>query len=92
MSWHGLLHYWELIRVNIYALPPEFIIGAIFGIAVDRPLRKWWKKNFGMKAELEDIRAVAGHARSIAADLFEHHTGEVHPIMNGVDHGDDDGG
>lgn len=76
------LHYWAIIRPNIYALPAEFLAGVIFGVAVDRQLRKWWRKNFGMKAELDDIRDVAGHARTIAADLFEHHTGQAHPLMS----------
>lgn len=72
-------HYWNLTGGNILAMPLEFVIGIVAGLLFGKPLRRLWHRIFGERADIEDIRRAAAAAHRIAADLFEHHTGEAHP-------------
>jgi len=81
--WH---HYWAWTGGNIGAMPAQAVIAAGAGLLLRKPIAKAWHRLVGERADLEDLhtaldemRVHAAAARKIAADLFEHHTGERHP-------------
>lgn len=78
--------YWNLTGGNILAMPPEFVITVAAGLLFGKPLRRLWHRVFGERADMQDLKRMAeaaerraATAARIAADLFEHHTGEAHP-------------
>lgn len=79
MIGHWLRWYWDWAGSNIGAMPGCAVVGIAFAVCFRRPLAVWWHRHFGAKAELAAIRAAADAAHRIAADLYEHHTGERHP-------------
>lgn len=75
--WHW---YWAQVAGNIWAMPLQAMVAFTAGVLFRKPLAAWWHRHFGVKADLEDIRRDAAAARRIAADLFEHHTGDRHHL------------
>jgi len=82
---HWLHSYWAATGGNILAMPFEFTVGVVFGIAIAKPFKKWWSRHFGAQADLDDIKKMTAEAseaacaaRHIVSDLFTHHTGEEH--------------
>jgi hypothetical protein len=71
--------YWAWTGGNIGAMPLQAVIGVVFAVALGRPASRLWRRLVGERADVEDIRRAAAAAHQIAADLFEHHTGSVHP-------------
>lgn len=71
--------YWDWVGGNIGAMPLQALITVIATLALQKPLRKFWHRLVGERADIEDVRRMAADARQIAADLFEHSTGERHP-------------
>ena len=78
--WH---HYWAWTGGNVGAMPLQALIAAVAGLVLRKPLRRLWQHIVGERADVEDIRRAAAAAHKIAADLFEHHTGEAHPDAPG---------
>lgn len=78
MLGHWLREYWGWAGSNIGAMPACGLIAVLSAAVFRKPLARWWHRHFGMKAELAEIRDAAAAAHRIAADLFEHHTGERH--------------
>jgi hypothetical protein len=76
---HELLAYWDYIGGNVAAMPVCGALAVVFAVGFRKPIAAWWHKHFGAKADLAEIRRIAEDSRKIAADLFEHHTGKVHP-------------
>lgn len=79
IAFHLLRQYWDWAGSNIGAMPACGIVAIAFAVCFRKPLARWWHKHFGAQAELAEIRETAAAACRIAADLFEHHTGRVHP-------------
>jgi hypothetical protein len=77
VTWLG--HYWSWVGGNVGAMPLQALIAAVAGLVLRRPLRRAWRSVVGEKADIEDVRRMAAAAHRIAADLFEHSTGGVHP-------------
>jgi len=75
-AWHW---YWSQAAGNVYAMPACAAVAVFFAVGLRKPASSWWRKHFGAQADLADIKAAAESAHRIAADLFEHHTGHVHP-------------
>ena len=74
-----LLHaYWAWVGGNVGAMPLQGVIAILFAALFRKPLGRAWHRAVGERADLADIRRAAEHAHKIAADLFEHHTGEKH--------------
>jgi hypothetical protein len=80
---HLLLRYWAWAGSNIGAMPGCGLVAVVSAVCFRKPLAAWWHKHFGMKADLAEIRDAAAAAHRIAADLFEHHTGQAHPDAPG---------
>lgn len=80
--WH---HYWAWTGGNIGAMPLQAVIAAIAGLVFRKPLRRAYHALVGERADIDDLRRAAAAAHKIAADLFEHHTGERH--QDAPDHG-----
>jgi hypothetical protein len=80
--WH---HYWSWVGGNIGAMPLQAVIAGAAGVAFRKPLRRAYHAIVGERADLEDLRRAATAAHKIAADLFEHHTGEKHPHSPGTE-------
>lgn len=74
--WH---HYWAWTGGNIGAMPLQALIAGVVGLVFRKPLRRGWHAMVGERADVDDLRRAAAAAQKIAADLFEHHTGERHP-------------
>lgn len=72
--WHA---YWLWVGGNIGAMPLQALIGAVCTLAVSPLLLRLWRH---ARAAI----AAAHAARRIAADLYEHHTGRVHPDAPGT--------
>ena len=81
MTW--LRHYWSWTGGNVGAMPLQALIAAVAGLVFRKPLRRAWHATVGDRADLEDVKRMAASAHQIAADLFEHHTGERHPDAPG---------
>lgn len=79
MIGHWLRWYWDWAGSNIGAMPGCALAAVVFAVCFRKPAAAWWRRHFGAGAELAAIRATADAAHRIAADLFEHHTGERHP-------------
>ena len=75
-SWPG--HYWAWVGGNVGAMPLQAVIAAAAGLVLRKPLRRAWRRAVGEKADIEDVKRMADAAHRIAADLFEHQTGERH--------------
>lgn len=73
--WH---HYWKWVGANVGAMPLQALITAAATLLLRKPLRRAWHALVGERADIKDIRRAAAAAHRIAADLFEHHTGERH--------------
>jgi len=73
-----LAHYWAAVAGNIEAMPLQAVITVAATLLLRRHVARWWRHLVGEKADLEDVRRMAESARRIAADLFEHQTGERH--------------
>lgn len=72
--------YWAWVGGNVGAMPLQFIITLIAGVAFRKPISRliaWVKRE--SREELAEARQDAKAALKIVADLFEHHTGEAHP-------------
>lgn len=74
-----LAHYWAAVGGNIEAMPLQAVITVAATLLLRKHVARWWRHLVGEKADIEDVRRLAESARQIAADLFEHHTGERHP-------------
>ena len=72
-------HYWSWVGGNIGAMPLEFLITAVVGLVFRKPIASaiGWVRRERDEA-LREAREDAMKARAIAADLFEHITGEAH--------------
>ena len=81
-AWHW---YWAETGGNVLAMPLQAVITVIATLLLRKPISKAWHRAVGDRAEIEDIRRAAASAHRIAADLFEHHTGTVHPEAPGRD-------
>lgn len=78
--------YWAWVGGNVGAMPLQAVITVIATLLLGRPLRWLWHRVFGERADMQDLKRMAeaaerraATAARIAADLFEHHTGEAHP-------------
>lgn len=76
MRW--LSWYWQQTGGNVLAMPACGAVAVLFAVAFRRPLAAWWRRHFGARADLAEIREIAASAHRIAADLYRHHTGTVH--------------
>ena len=76
MTW--LRHYWDYTGGNIAAMPLQAAITVAATLVFRKPIARAWRRVVGEKADIEDVKRVAAAAHRIAADLFEHHTGERH--------------
>jgi len=77
MTGHAWHQYWSWTGGNIGAMPLEALITAAASLALWPLLRRWWRR---LKRELgAAAHEEAKAARQIAADLFQHHTGQRHP-------------
>jgi hypothetical protein len=70
--------YWAWVGGNVGAMPLQALITIAATLVFLKPLRRLWRRLFGEKADLEDIRRAAAAAHRIAADLHERLTGEAH--------------
>jgi hypothetical protein len=77
---HELARYWNWAGSNIGAMPACGAVAVLFAVCFRKPAAAWWRKHFGQAADLADIKAMASAAHTIAADLFEHHTGKPHAL------------
>jgi hypothetical protein len=75
--------YWAWTGGNIGAMPLEALITAAVTLVLRRLIARAWHWLVGERADLDDIRQAAAAAHQIAADLFEHHTGQRHPAAPG---------
>ena len=73
--WH---HYWAWVGGNIGAMPLQALITVGATLILRKPIGRAWRRLVGEKADIEDVKRMAAAAHRIAADLFEHHTGERH--------------
>jgi hypothetical protein len=71
--------YWAWTGGNIGAMPLQALITIAVTLIFLRPLKRAWRKTFGERADIGDIRRAAEAAHRIAADLHERMTGEAHP-------------
>ena len=76
VTWLG--HYWASVGANIEAMPLEALVTVVVGLVLRKPVSRLWRRIVGEKADIEDLKRAAAAAQRIAADLFEHHTGERH--------------
>jgi hypothetical protein len=91
---HALRWYWEWAGSNIGAMPGCALAGVLVGAPltwlfrdrIGRGLSGWWRRHLGHGAEIDELRATAGKAHRIAADLYLHHTGSHHPDAPGGPH------
>jgi len=74
-----LRSYWDATGGNIEAMPLQAVITVAATLILRKHVARWWHHLVGERADLEDVRRLAESARHIAADLFEHQTGERHP-------------
>jgi hypothetical protein len=59
-------------------MPLQALITVAATLLLRKPVSRAWHRLVGERADVEDIRKAAAAAHKIAADLFEHHTGERH--------------
>lgn len=71
-------HYWAATGGNVEAMPLQALITVAATLVLRKPISRAWRRLVGERADLEDVRRMADSARRIAADLFEHQTGERH--------------
>ena len=76
MTW--LREYWTAAGGNIEAMPLQAVITVAATLLLRKHVARWWHHLVGEKADLEDVKRAAAAAHRIAADLFEHQTGERH--------------
>lgn len=74
-----IARYWDYVGGNIAAMPLQAVITVVATLLLRKHVARWWHHLVGEKADLEDVK----RALRIAADLFEHHTGERHPDAPG---------
>jgi hypothetical protein len=60
-------------------MPLQFAITLAVTVVFARPGRWLWRRLFGERLDVDDIRRAAAAAHRIAADLHEKMTGEAHP-------------
>ena len=77
---HEFARFWAYIGGNVTATPFCGALAVVFAVCFRKPAARWWRKHFGAQADLRDIRKIAEDGRKIAADLFEHHTGQPHAL------------
>lgn len=71
-------YWWQWVFQNIIPTYVCLIAGAVIGFVFRGPISRLWRRAFGEKADIEDVKRMAAAAQRIAADLFEHHTGQRH--------------
>lgn len=54
------------------------LAGAVIGVVFRARIMRLWRRLVGERADIEDVKRMAAAAQRIAADLFEHHTGQRH--------------
>lgn len=81
VTWLG--HYWAATGGNIEAMPLQAAITVVATLLLRKHVARWWHRIVGDKADLEDVKRMAEAAQRIAADLFEHHTGQQHEAAPG---------
>jgi hypothetical protein len=82
MGW--LRSYWTWVGGNVGAMPLQAVIAAATAVLLRKPAARLWRQLVGERADLEDVRRAAEAAHRIAADLFEHHTGNKHQDAPGT--------
>ena len=70
--------YWTAAGGNIEAMPLQAVITVVATLLLRKPIGRAWRRLVGEKADIEDVKRMAAAAHRIAADLFEHQTGERH--------------
>ena len=75
-AWH---QYWTWCGSNVGAMPLQAVVTVVVTLIFLKPLKWAWRKVFGERADIEDVRRAAAAAHKIAADLHERMTGEAHP-------------
>ena len=75
-SWPG--HYWAGVGGNVGAMPLQALITVAATLLLRKHVARWWHHLVGERADLEDVKRMAEAAHRIAADLFEHQTGQAH--------------
>ena len=75
-SWPG--HYWAWVGGNVGAMPLQALITVAATLLLRKHVARWWHHLVGERADLEDVKRMAEAAHRIAADLFEHQTGQAH--------------
>ena len=76
-------HYWSWVGGNVGAMPLQAVITVAATLLLRKPVKRAWHRLVGEHADVEDIRRMAAAAHKIAADLYEHTTGERHPAAPG---------
>lgn len=79
---HLLRQYWDWAGSNIGAMPACGLIAAVSAAAFRRPLARLWHRLIGEHPAIAEIRRAANAAQQIAADLYEHHTGQPHELAS----------
>lgn len=74
--WH---QYWTWVGGNVGAMPLQAVITVAATLFFRKPIARLYHHVVGDKLDIEDVRSVAASAHKIAADLYEHVTGEQHP-------------
>jgi hypothetical protein len=72
-------YWWQWVFQNIVPTYVCLLAGAVIGVVFRNRIMRAWRGLVGERADIEDVKRMADAARRIAADLFEHHTGERHP-------------
>ena len=70
--------YWTAAGGNIEAMPLQAVITVAATLLLRRHVARWWHHLVGERADLQDVKRLAESAHRIAADLFEHQTGQAH--------------
>lgn len=74
--WH---QYWTWVGGNVGAMPLQAVITVAATLVLRKPISRLYHHVVGDRLDMDDVRAVAASAHKIAADLYEHVTGEAHP-------------
>jgi len=69
--------YWSWVGGNIGAMPLQALISLAAALLLVRPIKRAWHHLAGK--HITAAREAAERAHRIAADLYEHHTGQRHP-------------
>lgn len=71
-------YWWQWVIQNILPTVVCSAAAVAFAVIFRARVARWWHQLVGDRADIEDLRRAAAAAQRIAADLFEHHTGERH--------------